>query len=456
MLTIQPAKNLQGKFELPPSVDLFFLAVITALARKRALRITPVPDAPVIAEWEAAFSGHCTFSRSETALEIHPVTHDPSVRIAFDTTDLPWRDLTVYALLGMKKTVVFRTISEKRIAVWRAQLLRFGAKLATSPYENSTCLSLEETIKVPDGDALFDETDLDALSGLLLGTELGCSLTIESPYLSPLRLLAQQFGFTLDVKSTVPKERDSLARRIQLMQQKSRKSSNGQQFLVHADFSPDETISPEPIPLTLPGDALLGTVFTAAKCLYAKSSFVIGNMPLESWATPVFSFIRKMGCKVSVQETGRTSFGSVGIVHLQSGEMLGRKCECKPIGRYAAALPSLAVIASFAKGESVFRELADLRNDEPDGIDELERCIRLLGARHGEMPDGIVLQGGYDFDGFDMPEALPHAITAVFAIAATRCLGTSTINEERLCRYYPSFPAYLDHYFEYRAPHEKN
>jgi len=456
VLTIQPAKNLQGKFELPPSNDLFFLAIITALSRKRAVSVTPVPVAPVIAQWETAFCGHCTFIHTDSTIEITPVTTDPSLRIAFDSTDLPWRDLSVYALLGMRKTVVFRTISEKRIATWKTQLARFGATLTTSVWEGTNCLALEETIKVPADETPLDESDLDALSGLMLGAGLTGLFTIESPYVSPLRALAQQFNFTLDVKNTVPKERDSLARRIQLMQQKSRKSQNGQQFSVRADFSPSEKPTPDPLPLTLPGDALLGTVFTAAKCLYTKSSFVISNMPLESWATPVFPFIRKMGCKVSVQETGRTSFGSVGIVQVQSGEMLGRKCECAPIGRYAAYLPSLVVIASFAKGESVFRELTDLRSDTPDGIDELEHCIRLLGARHGEMPDGIVLQGGYDFDGFDMPEPLPHGIAAVFAIAATHCLGASTINDERLVTHYPAFASYLEHYFEYRAPHEKN
>ncbi len=54
----------------------------------------------------------------------------------------------------------------------------------------------------------------------------------------------------------------------------------------------------------------------------------------------------------------------------------------------------MVVLASFAESQSVFRELEDLRNDDPDGIDVVEWCIRTLGARHGEMPDGIVMEGG--------------------------------------------------------------
>lgn len=456
MLTIHTAKNLHGKFELPPDINLFFLAAVTAICRRIPVSISPAPEAPVIDAWKAVFSGHGTFVRNDDALGIHPVIDDPSLMISFDTPHLPWRDLTVFALLGMRKTVVFKRIDEKRIIAWRQQLARFGCRLEAAPWEQSMCLSIEGDIAIPD-DPDLDETDLDGFSGLLLGTQSARSFPATTAFLSPLRSLASLLQYTLDVKSAVPRERDPLARRIQFMQNKNRRQSSGtQQFTVVADFSPVATPPAEPVSLTLPGDALLGTVFTAAKCLYPKSSFVIGNMPLESWASPVFPLIRKMGGKVSVQETGRTSFGSTGIVHVQSGDLVGRKCECRPSGRFVTSLPSMVVIASFAKGESVFRDLDDLRCDTPDGIDELESCIRTLGARHGEMPDGIVLQGGSDFDGFDLSQPHSPAIAAVFAVAATRCSGDSTVNDETLTAFYPSFPSYLEQFFEYRTSNEKN
>lgn len=456
MLTIHTAKNLHGKFELPPSTDLFFVALVTSLCRRQPLTIAEPPESPLITSWEESFSGLCTFEKKGTAMVLLPVCEDQAVRIPFASPDLPWRDFTVFALLGMRKTIVFRHIHEKRIEAWQRQLRRFGCSLEVTPWESSICLSIADEMNIPAKPDL-DETDFDAFIGLLMGAGHHCSFSTPHVFLSPLRLLAPLFGYTLEVKSTTPRERDSLVRRIQFMQQKGRKQSSGsQQYQIIADFTLSNEQPDQPIAITLPGDAVLGTVFSAAKCLYPKSSFVIGNMPLESWATPLFSFIRKMGCKVSVQETGRTSFGSQGIIQIQSGELYGRKCECKPSSRHMTALPALVIVASFARGESVFRELADLRYDEPDGIDELESCIRLLGARHGEMPDGIVLQGNTDFDGFDIPAPVPPYTAAAFSIAATRCSGASTINDARLAAVYPQFATYLEQFFEYRKPDEKN
>jgi hypothetical protein len=456
VLTIRPAKNLQGKLELPPSADLFFLAIIMTLARQRPVKITPAPAAPLITQWQQTFAGHVDFSADGVSTVIRPVTNDPSLRVCFVTTDLPWRDITVFALLGMKKTVVFRSIDEKRIVFWKEQARRIGCILTSAPWESSMCLTIEDAIALPRPETIVDETDQDALCGLLLGASLQHSFVSNTVFLTPLRTVAPVYQFTLDVKNAVPKERDALARRIQLMQHKNKSAASGQQFIITANFSPCHNLPPEPAVMTLPGDALLGAVFTTAKCLYPKSSFTIGNLLLETWATPFLPFLRKIGCKVSVQETGRTSFGSTGMLTVQSGDLSGKKLECIPSVRFSPYLPSLAVIASFAKGESVFRELADLRNDVPDGIELIESCIRTLGARHGEMLDGIVLQGGTDFDGFDIPSPLPAWYAAAFAIAATRCIGSSTIDDTLLKEYFPSFDRYLATFFEYRDTYEKN
>jgi 5-enolpyruvylshikimate-3-phosphate synthase len=158
-----------------------------------------------------------------------------------------------------------------------------------------------------------------------------------------------------------------------------------------------------------------------------------------------------MGTKVTAQETGRTSFGSTGLLSMQKIELIGRKLDCKPLSNYEHYLPPLIILAAFAQGQSVFRGLDDLRNDEPDGIDLLESCIRRLGARHGEMPDGIVMEGGKDFDGFDFETAFSAELSAAFAIAGLHCVGTTTINDEFILKRWPDFETILTTLFEPRS-----
>jgi len=455
VLTIQPAKSLRGKVDLPPSSDLFVLATVVALARRRNVMITPPVDTPFLRDWQRTLEGHAVFGWSEEGCMVSPVMENPSLRIGFDSTDIPWRDLTVFTLLGMGKTLVFRSITEKRLLLWREQAKRLGQTLLSQPYETSLCMSMEELSvrNVPESPATVPPDDIHSLLGLLLGSAQRGTFQTDTALSSPLRSVAAQFGFIIDVKSGVTRERDEVARRLQIMQQKGRRqgAAQGQRFVVVADFSRSEdTPAEQPLTITLPGDEIVGAALTAAKCLFPKSQLVISNILLETWATPLIGFIRKMGCKVSAQETARTSFGSCGMLHIQTGGLEGRKIECVPAVEFTPYLAAMVVVASFAQGESVFRGLEDLRHDESDGIELMESCISTLGPRHGEMPDGIVLKGGRDFDGFDMASPLLAAHAAAFAVAALRCIGKSTINDEALVRRFPFFEAMLDDICERR------
>jgi hypothetical protein len=449
---VKPARNINGKYILPPSPDLLLLTAVIALVRRQKVTVTPVVNNPALIEqWRTLFTGHLTVDASDDAVSFIPVDDDPAVRICFESTDIPWRDIIVFALLGAGKTVVFRSITDDRIGAWQQQAKRFGGTVTVETWETSKCLSLTKCTFLSSEDTTIAETDLHPLLGTLLGAGKTQKWVVTYPVSSPLRTVAATFGFTLKVKSLQVVERNEIARRLRMMQQKRRGGSGGsQQFSVFADFTPPTEQEDKAAAVTLPGDELLGAVFTAAKCLFPKSSFTIGNLSLESWATPCLAYIRKMGCKISVQETGRTSFGSVGILHIQTASLSGRKVECIPAGQYVPFLPAMVVIAAFAEGESVFRELGDLRLDTPDGIDLLETCIRALGTRHGEMPDGIVLKGGRDFDGFDLPDPLPAPVAAAFAIAALRCIGETNINDDLLSLRIPDFKELLNTYGEFR------
>ncbi|MBN1578821.1 MAG: hypothetical protein JW913_19835 [Chitinispirillaceae bacterium] len=450
MLTIRPAKNLQGGIDLPPSPDSCLLATVAALARHRAVRITPAPDVPVLREWAAALSGCATVKLTDNECLVTPATDDAARRVVFPSTDLPYRDLVVFTLLGMGTAIDFTSITEQRCDFWREQAKRLGYTLHIEPGATSTCLSISAASTAAPPAPVVDETDVQPLLGLLLGTAGNRTFTVDNVLVSPLRAVAPAFGYRIEVKSTIPRERNEVARRLHHLRQKTRPAGSGQQFTVTADFTGGVTPSTEPISVTLPGDELAAALFTAARCLFPKSSFIISNMLLETWANPVVAFIRKMGCKVSLQETGHTSFGPVGMLHIQMTGLSGRKMECVPAVQYIPFLPAMAVIAAFAEGETVFRELSDLRLDRPDGIEQIESCIRILGARHGEMPDGIVLKGGRNFDGFDLDTPLPAHCAAAFAIAGLRCVGTTTINDERLRQRLPQFGEILTAMCEYR------
>lgn len=450
MTALKPAKSLLGKLELPSSPDLFLLAVAAALAASKKIRFPQLKNTPLLQTWTEVFKGHCVFEWNDDSCVMSPVVENESSFLLIPYRLLPYRDLIVFAALGMGKVVSFRDVSQKRLQAWIEQARKFKIELEIVQYGENPGLNVKDAGDILLNPSLVDENDISAYLGFLMGRKQNASFQIDFPFSNPLRNLASIFGFDLTVKSTLVKESDSLAKRLKFFQSKKKQNrSSGQMFSVTVDFSGKN--DSQLIDIALPGDEVLGSIMIAAKCILPKGSFVLSNMPLETWATPVLSFIRKMGGKLSVQETHRSSFGSTGLINIQKCDLVGRKIECSPAFAFKPHLPSMVILAAFAEGQSVFRDLEDLRNDEPDEIALIESCIRTLGARHGEMPDGIVMEGGRDFDGFDLNDSLSPSISGSFAVAGLRCIGATNINDDLLSQRWPDFFKILEQICEFRA-----
>jgi 5-enolpyruvylshikimate-3-phosphate synthase len=182
-----------------------------------------------------------------------------------------------------------------------------------------------------------------------------------------------------------------------------KKTEGPVQFSLRADFSKPPLSEAT---ITVPGDDVFAALMVLAKCLVPKGSLVIENVGLEAWNTQALQLLKTMGGTVGTNETGISSFGPMGTVIVQKTNAFGRKIECRPWWQFAAQLPTMAVMAAFAQGQSIFRGLEDPREDEPDGLARIIGCLAALGVRYGEMPDGIVIEGSKQFVGFDINVAL--------------------------------------------------
>jgi hypothetical protein len=438
--------------DLPPSPDLFLLAAVVALACGRNIRIKAYVDSPLIKLWLDILKDHAVVESTGTSVTISPRKEDSSAFILLPYFILPYRDVIVYTLLSMGKVVAFNSIGTKRIDSIIKKAKKFGFVTEVNLYGDNPGLSFTTVPDVINQTIAITDEDVAPLCGLLLGQRKNAAFQVDFHFAHPLRNLAPLFGLDISLKSTLVKEVDPMARRIKMMQSKKKaQQTSGQQFQLVINCCGLQTEKTDPLEITLPGDEVLGSMMVAAKCLLPKGSFVINNLPLETWATPVISFLKKMGCKISAQETTRTSFGSIGMFSVQKCELFGRKVECRPAQSYVPYLPSMVVLASFAQSQTVFRDLEDLRNDDPDGIDIIESCIRAIGARHGEMPDGIVMEGGKEFDGFDIPHHYAPWLSGGLAIAGLKCLGNTTIADDLLLQRWPDFEAMLQNSCEFRA-----
>jgi hypothetical protein len=449
VLTIQRTKSLQGKLELPPSPDLFLLAAITSIAAKRPVRIHPVKESPLINKWASLIASLAAITWEDDVCCIEPRGESGSREIVFKDDEVPYRDLTVFLALGARIKVLFSNVTEKRLQGWREQARRLGCLIDITQSGDLRGLAFVSGAAWESVSLSICEDDVHPLLGLLLGLRAKYSFQIGFNLSTPLRSLAKLFGFEIGVKRDIGEaERDPIVRRMRL-QAHQRLSSQDQLFTVGVDFSTSQPTGR--LDVVLPGDEVLLGLFLTAKSLVHKGSLVIDNAPLDPWAMPVLGLMRKMGCKLSAQESSDTAFGPSGMISFQKFELTGQKTDGAAQSSFAYQIPAMAVLSAFAEGESVFRRLDDLRLSDPDAIEMIESCLKAMQVKFGDMPDGLVIKGGHDYDGFDLIEPLPAHIAGAFAIAGLNSMGSTTINDDRILERWPTFDKILLDLCEFRT-----
>jgi hypothetical protein len=454
VLSIHHAKALQGQLTLPPSPDLFLIAAMASLARRTKARIHPVKESPSFTQFISVLDDHAAISRENDALIVDPCSPDVADAIVFWSDHLPYRDLVVFMALGTRKRVLFRNVPEQRLALWIQQAKRIGFGLEPVQKDDFRGLILASGASESLPPSIIEQ-DINPALGLLFGLHRKHSFQIDCSLSTPLRPLSALFGCTITVQRDIGEtEKDPLIRRMRI-KARQRLSSQDQLYTISADFSAPAAqgeVTATPVDLLLPGDEVLLALFLAAKSLIPKGSFTIGNVPLEPWASPIMALMRKMGGKPVQQEICQTAFGAAGIISLQKFELTGQKTDFIPHYDYASQLPAMAVLAAFAEGQSLFRKFEDLRRSDPDRIKQLETCLRTMRVKFGDIPDGFVIKGSREHDGFDLIEPLPAGCAGAFAAAGLHCVGSSTVNDDLLLQRWPDFYGLIEKHFEFKTP----
>jgi len=433
MLELKSAKEVRGTVVLPPDPDLLPMIAATALVSRCPAVIKEFEETPYIAELAQRFTSHMEIAREGDQLTLTP-RDDCAEPVELTTQDLYCGDFVLFTLLGAGYRVAFHGLTGDRVQEWTAFAESTHSVLCVEeegPY-TVVGLTLQPETSLPQ--VSVPQEQLQAVLGLALGMGATVSVTVEYHVSTPIRHLLTLFGYEFDVRGT---ERGSsnLARRIQRIARKAHQTLPVL-LTIEADFStrPRDTVE-----VQLPGDQSLAATYIAAKALVQRGNLVIDNVCLESWANPIIQVLRRMGCSPALQASRQSSFGQVGMVQLQRFERAGRRVDCVPLSQYRRQLPAMVAVALFSQGESVFRNLAPLRHDTPDTLQMLLSFLRTIGAHHGEMPDGFVLRGASQYDGFDIADPLPGYMAAAWAVAALKCMGTSSIEDTALTQRWPEF-----------------
>jgi 3-phosphoshikimate 1-carboxyvinyltransferase len=139
--------------------------------------------------------------------------------------------------------------------------------------------------------------------------------------------------------------------------------------------------------------------------------------------------LEKMGCIVKEEKDG---------IWVEGKKLNGIDADMKDMPDVA---PTLAVVASFAKGETRIRNVAHLREKECDRIGCVVKELQRLGIKAFEKEDGMVISGGNHKFG-QVKTYDDHRMAMSFAVAGVGSENGLEIEDETCVK--KSFPNFWD------------
>lgn len=116
----------------------------------------------------------------------------------------------------------------------------------------------------------------------------------------------------------------------------------------------------------------------------------------------------------------------------------GIRVDCR---RTPDLLPILAVVATQARGRTVFEHVAHIRRKECDRVHAMV-ALRAMGARVEESPDALVVHGPARLTGTDIATWNDHRVQMAFAVAGLVAAGATSLSHPYAFRV--SYPTFVD------------
>jgi 3-phosphoshikimate 1-carboxyvinyltransferase len=174
-------------------------------------------------------------------------------------------------------------------------------------------------------------------------------------------------------------------------------------------------------------DASSASYFWAAAAL-TGGRVTITNLSLESSqgdaAFP--EVLGRMGCAIESTPAGLT---------VQGGPLQGVAVN---MATMPDLVPTLAVLAAFAQGDTVITGVAHLRHKESDRLAAVATELAKLGIEARETPDGLVIRGGAPKGGV-IHTYSDHRIAMSFAVAGLKAPGMRIADPDCVAKSFPDF-----------------
>jgi 3-phosphoshikimate 1-carboxyvinyltransferase len=197
----------------------------------------------------------------------------------------------------------------------------------------------------------------------------------------------------------------------------------------------------EPFDIQVPGDPSSAAFLVGAAVLAESGELRIAGVGVNPTRTGFLRVLERMGASVAVGAPD-TSFGEpVADLIARPAGLRGTEVVAGEVPGLIDEIPLLAVLASRARGETVFREVGELRVKESDRLGLIADNIRAVGGQAEVQGDDLHVEGVEAPPAGPVRTAADHRMAMAFAVLGT-LPGARVAVDDLACAAvsFPGFP----------------
>ena len=203
-------------------------------------------------------------------------------------------------------------------------------------------------------------------------------------------------------------------------------------------ITPPETLHGQHI--EVPGDISSAAFFIVAALITPNSEITINNVGINDTRAGILKVCQDMGADITLLNAREEGGEPVADLLVKTSSLRGTIVEGDIIPALIDELPVIALMACFAKGQTIIKDAHELRVKESDRIAVVTEGLKRMGADIQPTDDGMIIHGGKPLHGAEINSYLDHRIAMSFAVAGTICDGTLTIKDGDCVKIsYPKF-----------------
>ena len=174
-----------------------------------------------------------------------------------------------------------------------------------------------------------------------------------------------------------------------------------------------------PFTLTVPGDISSAAFLVGAAVLADAGELLVENVGVNPTRTGFLVVLERMGARVERLNLGEAGGEAVADLLVRPAPLAGTEVPAAEVPTLVDEVPVLAVLASRARGETVFREVGELRVKESNRLELIAANLRAVGGEAEARGNDLHVVGSTQSPRGRIDTAGDHRLAMAFAVLGT-------------------------------------